>query len=86
MRRDGNPHVRYGIHRATHAAITAYLVSQHHERTDGRGYPQGRREVHDIAAPVRRDTAQRAHAVHSVLGKHTPHRQVSPETLMSVAA
>jgi len=39
-----------------------------------------------LLQPVRRDTAQREYAVHSVLGNHSPRVRVSPETLMSVMA
>ena len=39
-----------------------------------------------LAKPVRRDTAQRDYAVHSVLGAHATGKQISPEALMAVAA
>lgn len=39
-----------------------------------------------LLQPVRRDTALRDHAVHSVLGNHSPRIKVSPDTLMSVMA
>ncbi len=39
-----------------------------------------------LAQPLRRDTAQREYAVHSVLGAHASGLRVSPEMLMAVAA
>ena len=39
-----------------------------------------------LAQPLRRDTAQREYAVHSVLGAHATGLRVSPELLMAVAA
>ena len=39
-----------------------------------------------LPAPVRRDTAQRDYAVHSVLGHHSAGLKASPEALLAVAA
>ena len=39
-----------------------------------------------LPQPMRRDTSQRAYAVHSVLGQHAAGLRLSPEMLMAVAA